>query len=140
MRPFNSKKQHQGKPKVVLPKAREVNETVSLDLKAVSSITGNKADQRQIVYCVDEFSKWTAAVVSKNKEAESVIKVVLTEWCLKGLGYPSRSFFADYGNEFEKSTLEDVAKKLGVKWSNGGNKRKHGTIDQTLKKLLDEDS
>ena len=97
-------KRKMSKPKVALPKAREINETVSLDLKAVSSITGNKADQRQIVYCVDEFSKWTAAGISKNKEAECVIKVVLTEWCLKGLGYPSRSFFTDNRIECENNT------------------------------------
>ena len=49
------------KPKVGLPKAECVNQCVSVDLKPVSSLTGNSRDLRQIVYCVDEFSRFTKA-------------------------------------------------------------------------------
>ena len=142
---FKRKASH---PKVGLAKAREVNETVSIDLKPVSSLTGEQNDRRQIVYIMDEFSRFTAAGISKNKESEEVVKIILNKWCLGLMGYPSRSFFADNGTEFKKTTLEDLSRRLGIKveltpsyspWSNGGNERRHGAINLTLKKLMECD-
>ena len=43
------------KPRVGLPKAREVNETVCVDLKPVATLL-NQEDNRHIVYMVDSFS------------------------------------------------------------------------------------
>ena len=142
-------KRKASKPQVGLPKSREINETVSVDLKPVSSLTGDKRDARQVVYMMDEFSRFTAAGISKNKESEEVIKIILNKWCLGIMGYPSRSFFADNGSEFKKSTLEDLSRRLGIKvqlspsyspWSNGGNERRHGAVNLTLKKLMEDDS
>ena len=70
-------KRKASKPQVGLPKSREVNETVSIDLKPVSSLTENKQDNRQLVYLMDEFSCYTAAGISKNKEADEVLKTIL---------------------------------------------------------------
>ena len=140
-------KRKPSKPKVAFAKAREVNETVSIDLKPVSSLLGTK-DDRQIVYMMDEFSKFTAAGISKNKEAEEVVKIILDKWCLQLMGYPRRSFFADNGTEFKKSTLEELARRLGVKieltpsyspWSNGSNERRHGAVNLTVRKLMEDD-
>ena len=97
---------------------------------------------------VDEFSKFTAAGISKSKEADDVAKIVLDVWCLDGVGYPSRSFFLDNGTEFKKNNLEEVSRRLGIKlkltpayspWSNGACERRHGTVDLTIKKLMDDD-
>ena len=63
------------RPKTSLPKARFLNEVVSIDLKTVSNIL-NKMDVRQIVYMTDELSKWTVGRVTKNKDPENVIKVM----------------------------------------------------------------
>ena len=110
----------------------------------MSSITG-KDDKRQIVYLVDEFSKWTVGKVVKDKHPEVVVKVVLDSWCLNGMGYPSNSFFVDNGGEFQGKGLEACAQRLGIMikktaayapWSNGSNERKHSTIDLTLKKMI----
>ena len=81
------------KPKVGLPKSREVNETVSVDLKPVASLIQSENDRRYVVYMVDEFSKYTMAGVSKSKEADEVAKIIFKKWCLAGPGYPTRSFF-----------------------------------------------
>ena len=54
------------RPKVGMPKAREINEVVSVDLKPVASLLGEPKDERQIVYLVDEFSGFTVARVSKT--------------------------------------------------------------------------
>ena len=92
---------------------------------------------------VDEFSRYTLAGVSKNKEADEVAKVILKKWCLSGPSYPSRSFFLDNGSEFKKNNLEEISRKTGIKlqltpayspWSNGACERRHGNIDITVKK------
>ena len=137
-----------GKPKVGLPKASEVNEVISVDLKPMASILSNPEDKRQLVYLVDEFSSFTVAGVARNKEAENVSKIILKKWCLDGPGYPSNGFFADNGTEFKKEYLEELARKLKVKialspsyspWSNGKCERRHAAIDLTLKKLMEDD-
>ena len=138
----------QSRPKTGLPKARTLNEAVSLDLKPVSSLVEDSSDKRHIVYMMDEFSRYTAGAISKSKEPVDVAKIVLDDWCLTGMGYPSGYFFCDNGSEFKGNLLEGVAKKTGIKvkltpsyssWSNGGIERKHGAIDLTIKKLMEDD-
>ena len=129
-----------------------MNETVFIDLKHVATILDNKKDKRQIVYMVDSFSNFTAAGISKSKEAEAVSNVFLRKWCLMGggLGYPSNSFFCDNGTEFCfcNEFLEEISRKLSIKiqltpsyspWSNGGCERRHTAVDITIRKLLDDD-
>ena len=43
----------QSRPKTALPKARMLNETVSLDLKPLSSLLEDPQDKRHIVYIMD---------------------------------------------------------------------------------------
>ena len=98
---------------------------------------------------MDEFSRFTVGAIAKSKEPEEVAKIVLDNWCLKGMGYPTGYFFCDNGSEFKGNLLEAVAKKTGIKvkltpsyssWSNGGIERKHGSIDLTIKKMMEDDS
>ena len=74
----------------------------------------------------------------------------MRKWCLGGggLGYPTRSFFCDNGSEFKKEFLGEISRKLNIKiqltpsyspWSNGGCERRHGAIDLTIKKMIDDD-
>ena len=140
-------KKRSSRPKVGLPKSREVNETVCVDLKPVSSIL--KEDSRkQIVYMVDSFSSFTAAGISDSKEANKVADVILKKWCLSGIGYPGKSWFCDNGNEFKKEHLEEISRKTGRKieltpshspWSNGQCERRHAVIDMTIKKMMEDD-
>ena len=97
-------------PKEGLPKAREVNEGFSIDLKPVLSLIGKKEDSRYIVYAVCEFSKFITGGISNNKETESVAKVILDICCPKGLGYPSGGFLMDNGKEFKKNFISDIAR------------------------------
>ena len=68
------------RPTVALPKANDLNECVSVDLKPVASITNNSKDKRQIVYMVDEASRYTKGEISKSKEPEDVVEVLINEW------------------------------------------------------------
>ena len=131
-----------------MPKAREVNEILSIDLKPVSSVIGKKEDRRYLVYAVCEFSKFIVGGISPNKEAENVAKVLLDISCLNGLVYPSGGFHMDNGNEFKKNYVSDIARRLGVKvtltpsyspWSNGVAERRHGVVDVTIKKMMEDE-
>ena len=140
-------KRRSSKPKIGLPKAREINHIISIDLKPVKTILGNE-DNQHIVYMIDEFSKWTVAGVCKNMEAENVAKLVLEKWCLNGPGYPKDAFFMDNGKEFLGGHIEAICKKTGAKiklspsyspWSNDSCERCHGVIDLTVKKIMEDE-
>ena len=131
-----------------MPKSREINHIVSIDLKPVKEIL-EVDDSRHIVYMVDEFSKYTVAGISKNKEAENVAKVIVDKWCMDGPGYPIEGFFMDNGTEFLGGHLQALVKKVGAKikrtpsyspWSNGSCERRHGVIDLAIKKIMADES
>ena len=63
-------------------------------------------------------------------------------------GLPQQNFFMDNGTEFRKNTLEQLSRRLGIRveltpsyspWSNGANERRHGAINLTIKKMMEDD-
>ena len=63
------------------------------------------------------------------------------------LGFPMLGFNADDGREFSNIKLDELKSKLGLTvkfgpayspWSNGINERNHASVDQTIKKLMEE--
>ena len=61
---------------------------------------------------------------------------------------PKGCFFSDNGSEFKGNLIEATAKKTGIRikltpsysaWSNGDIERKHGVIDLTIKKMMEDD-
>ena len=134
----------QPRPKVGLPKATSFNECVSLDLKNVSSLLEDPNDKRMIVYMTDEFTKYTKGKIIQGKTKEKVLEAILKEWGTKFCGLPKKSFHCDNGGEFRNELLMNLCNKEGIKltfspayspWSNGGNERRHSTVDITIKKL-----
>ena len=87
------------RPKVAMSKANTVNEVVSLDLKEKREL------KCHILYCVDEFSGYIKAAVIKNKEPETILKVLTKIWIMEGPGQPSKGWFSDNGGEFRNSTV-----------------------------------
>ena len=135
------------RPKIGLPKATTFNETVSLDLKNVSSLINNSSDKRFVLYATDEFSKYIKGAIIPNKEQNTVTKAILKLWCLNFAGYPKRSFHADNGGEFSNETFRAFANKAGIRitlspsyspWANGGNERRHAVVDTTIKKVVED--
>ena len=130
------------RPTIALSKANTSNKVVSLDLKE------KRQQNRQILYCVDEFSGYIKAAVLKNKEPETVLKALTRIWVREGPGIPSKGWFSDNGGEFRNSIMMEAATKLGLKifltagnspWSNGKNERNHYSCDVTVDKLMAED-
>ena len=136
------------RPKVGLPKSKDVNDVVSIDLKIIKK-AGNK--EVAILYLHDEFSKLIKGQVIDNKKPDTIIKAIENKWIVgggSGPGHPSRGFFADNGGEFLNSDLIDFAAALDISirmtaaaspWMNGGCERSHATVDRIVDKILEDD-
>ena len=113
------------KPLVAIPRATDFNSIVTLDLKEL--------DKKYILWIVCTFTRMMIGVVLKDKKAETILKRLELEWCMK-FGYPSVGFYGDNGGEFRNYKMEEFVSKLGMKiefspsyspWSNGLNERNH---------------
>ena len=136
------------RPKLGLPKAQDVNDVVSLDLKILKK-SGNK--EVAILYLHDEFSKLTKGQVIHDKNPDTIIKAIENKWIIGGgfgPGHPSRGFFSDNGGEFLNTELIDFASALNISirmtaanspWMNGSCERAHATVDKTVAKILEDD-
>ena len=137
------------RPKVGLPKAADINEVVSIDLKILKK-SGKK--EVAILYLHDEFSKLIRGQVVNDKKADTIIKAIENKWIIVwgiGPGHPTRGFFSDNGGEFLNQDLIDFAASLDISikmtaanspWMNGGCERSHATVDRIVEKILEDDS
>ena len=57
---------------------------------------------------VDELNRLINGGISTSKDPSQVSEIILKRWCLRGLGYPSREFYADNGGEFKGEYKEPV--------------------------------
>ena len=71
------------RPKTALPKARSINEVISMDLKPVASLTENPNDKRHILYIMDEFSRLIKGTIVKSKEPKEIAEKVLEEFFME---------------------------------------------------------
>ena len=136
------------RPKVGLPKAKDVNEVVSIDLKIIKK-TGNK--EIGILYLHDEFSKLIKGQVINDKNRDTIIKGIENKWIIgdgAGPGHPSKGFFSDNGGEFLNDDLIHFAAALNISikmtaasspWMNGSCERNHATVDRIIEKLQEDD-
>ena len=136
------------RPKVGLPKAKDVNDVVSMDLKIVKK---SGKSEVAILYLHDEFSKLIKGQVINDKKAETIIKGIESKWIIgggAGPGHPSRGFFSDNGGEFLNDDLAAFAAALNISikmtaaqspWMNGSCERSHATVDRMVAKLLEDD-
>ena len=136
------------RPKVGLPKAKDVNDIVSIDLKIMK-----KAGKREvaILYMHDEFSKLIKGQVVDNKTPDTIIKAIEAKWIIgggAGPGHPTRGFFSDNGGEFLNEQFIDFASTLDITvkmtaasspWMNGSCERAHATVDKIVEKIQEDD-
>ena len=136
------------RPKVGLPKAKDVNDVVSMDLKIMKK-SGKK--EVAILYLHDEFTKMIKGQVINDKQKDTIIKAIEKKWIVgdgMGPGHPSRGFFTDNGGEFLNSDMIDFAAALDISikmtaasgpWMNGSCERAHATVDRIVEKILDDE-
>ena len=143
----NKFKKSRSRPKVGLPKSTQVNGVVSVDLKSVCSLVGDPNNKQHILYMTDEFSRFIKGKVIPNKEAETVVNAMMQKWVVGLCGFPRDGIHADQGSEFDNQDLKALCNRQGIKltispalakWCNGGNERRHASVDITIKKLLED--
>ena len=137
------------KAKVGLPKSKDFNEVVSMDLKIFPK--EGKKNGIGILYLHDEFSKLTKGQVIKDKHHDTIIKAIETTWLIgdgMGPGHPSKGFFTDNGGEFLNDDLIAFAAAMDISikftaasspWMNGSCERNHATVDRILEKIIEDD-
>lgn len=137
------------RPKVGLPKAKDVNDVVSIDLKILKKSKGKEIG---ILYIHDEFSKLIKGQVINDKQKDTIIKGLENKWIIgdgAGPGHPIRGFFSDNGGEFLNDDVIDFAAALDITikmtaasspWMNGSCERAHATVDRIVEKILEDDS
>ena len=136
------------RPKVGMPKARDFNDVVSLDLKIFKK-DGKK--EIGILYIHDEFTKLIKGQVINDKNKETIIKGIESKWLIgdgAGPGHPSRGYFSDNGGEFLNDELIDFAAASDITirmtaasspWMNGSCERNHATVDRIIEKILEDE-
>ena len=126
------------RPRVSLPKARSLNERVTLDLKEF----GNK----YVLWMIDNILRFIQGKLLNNRKVDTIIQALTNNWCMN-VGFPSHGFFADNGGEFSRFKLDKLMSKLGLSirfgpayspWSNGLNERNHASAHLTIKKMMEE--
>ena len=137
------------RPKVGLPKARDANEVISMDLKIFKK-DGKKKKEIGILYLHDEFTKLIKGLVINDKNQDTIVKGIEKKWIVgdgAGPGHPSKGFFSDNGGEFLNDNLIDFASALNITirmtaaaspWMNGSCERAHATVDRLVEKILEE--
>ena len=92
-------------------------------------------------------SPFIKGAVIPNKEGETIVKAIQSTWVFGTAGYPTKGFFADNGKEFDNEDMKALCRRMDLSikhtpayspWSNGGNERRHATVDGTIVKLLEE--
>ena len=129
-------------PKVAPPMSRNVNDCITIDLKLYPKLG------RNVIYMIDDFSRYVVASSVPNKEAVTITKEFLDKWVFGTPYGPPRQVHTDNGAEFVNSTFREMTEKLGIKhttmgsfspFSNGLNERNHHTVDLMMEKIMEED-
>ena len=129
-------------PKVAPPMAYEVNDCMTLDLKLYPKWG------RNILYMVDDFSRYMTAVPIKDKEGRTIVREFMAKWIFGTPYGPCKTVLTDNGTEFVNWEFREMCEKLGIRhvttgawspWSNGKNERNHHTVDIMLEKMLHDD-
>ena len=114
-----------------------MNESVALDLKAYLP--------NYMLHMIDQFSRYSQAIVIQNKEGETIVNALLKQWI--PLFGPPKEFLCDNGLEFNNSMMRDLGEQLNSSmkstaaespWSNGINERHNGLLGTMVDKLLDQ--
>ena len=99
-----------------------------------------------ILTYLDHFTKWAEAVPLRNKEATSVVDVLINE-IFPRTGLP-RQILCDNGREFKNQLLDELLNRLNVDRAfttsyspatNGATERLHRTINSMLAKVVAQD-
>ena len=129
------RKRNPDKPAVAMMMAKDINETVAMDLKKLKN-------GKNILYFIDVFSRFTVAKIIPRKKPEEVIDALMEKW-VSIFGTPTK-FITDNGGEFSNEEMILATNKLNIyhnttgaesPWQNGLCEKNHATVDNILEGL-----
>ena len=119
------------RPVVALPIGKDFNEAIAMDLK-IWDMNNNI----YILYIMDTFTRFIAAVIIRRKQPEEVVNALLMKW-VQVFGTPAL-ILTDNGGEFKNEEIRAVAAKFNIRtdttgaespWQNGTMEKGHYTVD-----------
>ncbi len=123
------------RPAVALAMADDFNQLLSMDIKIYKD--------KNILYLIDTFTRYTIGTVLKSKEPEQVIRALMEKW-IRYFQKP-KEIITDCGGEFTADLIKDVASRLDIKlhttpaespWGNGINEKNHALADCIFESVL----
>lgn len=124
-------------PNTCLPMAEEFNETVALDLKFMDEVI--------ILHCIDLLSRFSTAIVVKNKTKEVIVEAFMRTW-ISIFGIPQKTL-CDNGKEFCNKDFLDMCQNLNIDmkttaafspYSNGVVERHNGILADMTQKIKED--
>ncbi len=128
------------RPVVGLPLASDFNHTVAMDLITYKQGTW-------ILHLIDVFSRFSVACVRNSKKQDAIVDAVLKTW-ISYFGQPQR-FLADNGGEFANEEYKSMCEMFNIEmaktaaespWSNGLCERHNGVIEESIRKVMEENA
>ena len=98
-------------PKTAIPRASNFNQLITLDLKYNTKYAEKSSPY--ILYIIDAFTRYKAAVFLNDKSATSVVEALLIHW-IRIFGRPSIVHF-DRGSEFVNQEMQALCHKYDIK-------------------------
>ena len=131
------------RPRVALPRSANFNHVVAIDLKENRRY---KNAPPYILYFVDTFTRFKAAVFIKNKQAGTIAEHLVTEW-IKYHGAP-KYLMSDRGNEFVNGEVRELCQFHGIRFTSTASysphqnayvERGHAVADRALERMMTAD-
>ena len=131
------------RPRIAAPRSTNFNHVLAIDLKENKRF---KNAPPFIMYFVDTFTRFKAAVFIKNKNASTIAEHLVTEW-IKFHGAP-KYLMSDRGTEFLNGEVRDLCQFHGIRFTSTASysphqnsycERGHQTADRALERMITAD-
>ena len=131
------------RPRIAAPRANNFNHILALDLKENKRY---KNSPPYILYFVDTFTRFKAAVFIKNKQSSTIAEHLVTEWIK--LHGPPKYLMTDRGTEFNNGELRDLCQFHGIRFTSTASysphqnayvERGHAVADRALERMITAD-
>ena len=131
------------KPKIALPRSTNFNHVLAIDLKENKRYSNAPP---YILYMVDTFTRFKAAVFIKNKQGSTIAEHLVLEW-VKLHGAP-KYIMSDRGTEFLNKEMAEFCQFHGIRYTttasyspqqNAYVERGHAVADRALERMVTAD-
>ena len=131
------------KPRIAAPRSSNFNHVLAIDLKENKRYSNAPP---YILYMVDTFTRFKAAVFIKNKQGSTIAEHLVLEW-VKLHGAP-KYLMSDRGTEFINTEMRDFCQFHGIRFTSSASysphqnayvERGHAVADRALERMITAD-